>query len=73
MRRESNPIARQFATLILMVMMVAGGAAAFAALVGATNLSLQICGGAIFISVAILVMGAFVVARTRPPDDLDAG
>lgn len=62
-------IARQFASLILMVFMIGSGIAAVLSIGGNTTLALQVCGGSIGVSVLILLAGGYLVAANRPRDE----
>lgn len=62
-------IARQFASLILMVFMIAAGIGAVLSVGGNTTLALQICAGSIGVSVLILLVGGYLVAANRPQDE----
>ncbi|MFW5692196.1 MAG: hypothetical protein ACOCX3_02470 [Chloroflexota bacterium] len=64
MRNGRPNSARQFAGVILLVLMIASGAAAAVALAGRSGLSLQICGGALVIAFLILVLGGLAVGSS---------
>ncbi len=68
--RTPSPAAKGAARVILLIMMVASAFAVVVTLNGNSMLGLQICGGALALSLAILVFGGVIVAANRPrPDD----
>lgn len=61
----SNPVARQFALMILFVLLVTSGISLSATVAGNTTLTLQICGAGLGVVVLILLAGAVFVGKNR--------
>lgn len=61
----SSLVARQFALLMLFVIMVTAGISLSATVAGNMTLTLQICGAGLGLTVVILLVGAFFVGRSR--------
>ena len=61
----SNPIARQFAMMILFVLLVTSGISLSATVAGNTTLTLQICGAGLGVIVLIMLAGAVFVGKNR--------
>lgn len=68
MREPVSP-ARAAARAILFIFMAASGVAAALTLMGHLRLGLYVCGGAVAVNLLILLLGGYVVAASRPPDD----
>lgn len=62
---QSNPVARQFAMLMLFVILVTSGIGLSATVAGNMTLTLQICGGGLAVAVVILLIGAFFTGKSR--------
>jgi len=58
-----NP-SRQFASLILLLLMVGAGIAALLALAGRSGTSIAVCGGALVVCVVVLILGGLIVGTT---------
>jgi uncharacterized membrane protein YdbT with pleckstrin-like domain len=67
--RSKTPVARQVATFILLIFMIASAFSAFVTVAGNTTLGLYICGGAIVVGLVVLLIGGLVVAANRPRED----
>jgi hypothetical protein len=62
---QSNPVARQFALLMLFVILVTSGISLSATVAGNMTLTLQICGGGLGLAFIILLIGAFFAGKSR--------
>lgn len=62
---SSNPVARQFALLMLFVLLVTSGIGLSATVAGNMTLTLQICGGGLALAFVILLIGAFFTGKSR--------
>lgn len=62
-------LAKQIATLMILVAMIASGMAAALTVGGRTQLALQICLGSIGVNILILLIGGIVVATSRPREE----
>jgi hypothetical protein len=67
--RSKTPVARQVATFILLIFMIASAFSAFVTVAGHTTLGLYICAGAAGVGLVVLVIGGLVVAANRPREE----
>lgn len=65
MRNRSPSVARQYASIILLVGMVTAAIAAIVTFNGDPTLGLQICAGGMVVAVVILLFGGLIVAASQ--------
>lgn len=65
MQQTPSPLARQTATLILLIGMVGSGAAAAISLIGNPELGLQVCLGSVGLALIVLLVGGLMIASNR--------
>jgi len=58
-------VARQYASIILLIGMVSAGIAAVVSFNGDTTLALQVCAGGVTFAIMILLFGSLIVAASN--------
>jgi hypothetical protein len=71
MQQPQNPAARSVAMTILYIFMATSAVGSISALQGNVRLSLYLCGAAVVVSVAVLLVGAWLVAASHAVDAAD--
>lgn len=60
--------AQMYARVILLIAFLTSGIALMSAISGRPSFSLQVCLGGVFMAIFLLVLGSYVVARNKPPE-----
>jgi hypothetical protein len=68
MRNNPSP-AQVYARIILSIAFLTSGIALMSAIGGRPSLSLQICFAGVITAIFLLVLGSYIVARNKPPEE----